>query len=298
MKQKGFIKKYWWALLIVAFLIFSYLKANPFTIPAEGQKQLDDAMSLAQSELADPANITNSAPLDDGRVITENDLQLASTVAVLADLEYSEETGLAVQVNNNIPFFTDAEKEQFITDYDANGWPIVSSYESYSDLDALGRCGTAFACIGQDIMPAEGEERGSISSIKPSGWVQKQYPDLIDRSNGYLYERCHLIAWSLAGENANEKNLITGTGYFNVDGMFNVCEEAVLTYLKDNPSNHVLYRVTPVFSGNDLVAKGVLMEAYSVEDGGAFQFCYYIFNVQPGIEIDYATGENQEVYED
>lgn len=235
-----------------------------------------------------PETIQTSAPV--------NSTSLSqTTLGELVALEYSGEP--AVAVNDNQPYFTEDDFDAVIVDWDENG-PVVISYEKYSDLDSLGRCGYAMACIGKDLMPADDEQRGSISNIKPSGWVQNQYPDLIERSNGYLYERCHLIAWSLAGENANEKNLITGTGYFNVDAMYQVCEEPVLSYLKANPDNHVLYRVTPVYSGNDLVARGVLIEAYSVEDNGTgICFCYYCFNVQPGITIDYATGENEETWE-
>ena len=164
----------------------------------------------------------------------------------------------------------------------------ATAFESYSSLDALGRCGIAFASCGKEIMPKEGEERGSISSIKPSGWVQAQY----DNINGkYLYNRCHLIGWQLSAENANKKNLITGTKYFNVDGMLPF-ENMIADYIKET-GNHVMYRVTPVYQGNDLVASGVQLEAYSVEDGGeGVCFNVYCYNVQPGIQIDYATGKS------
>ena len=162
----------------------------------------------------------------------------------------------------------------------------TESYEYYSDLDSLGRCGVAEACVGVDLMPTE--ERESISSVHPTGWVQNQY-DFVDGKS--LYNRCHLIGFQLTGENANEKNLITGTRYMNVDGMLPF-ENEVADYVAST-GNHVLYRVTPAFVGSELVARGVEMEAYSVEDDGqGVCFHVYCYNVQPGVEIDYATGEN------
>ena len=158
------------------------------------------------------------------------------------------------------------------------------SFETYSPLDPLGRCGAAYACIGQDLMPTE--DRESISSVHPTGWVQAEY-SFVD--GGSLYNRCHLIGFQLTGENANEENLITGTRYLNVEGMLPF-ENLVADYIKET-GNHVLYRVTPLFEGDNLVASGVLMEAYSVEDSGeGVTFCVYAYNVQPGITIDYATG--------
>lgn len=160
----------------------------------------------------------------------------------------------------------------------------AESYEYYSPLDRMGRCGAAEACIGEDLMPTE--EREDISEVKPSGWENKEY-DMVD--GGYLYNRCHLIGYQLTGENANERNLITGTRYMNTEGMLPF-ENDVAEYIRET-GNHVMYRVTPVFEGNNLVASGVQMEAESVEDGGE-GVCYnvYVYNVQPGIEIDYSTG--------
>ena len=173
-------------------------------------------------------------------------------------------------INNNIPFFAE---EDYTTE----------SFETYSELDSLGRCGVAYANVGRDLMPTE--KRGDIGSIKPTGWVQAKYEGIVDSNPPYLYNRCHLIAYCLTAENANEKNLITGTRYMNVEGMLPF-EEQVARYL-DRNDNHVLYRVTPIFDGNNLLADGVLMEAYSVEDHGAgIQFCVYVYNVQPGIRID------------
>ena len=178
-------------------------------------------------------------------------------------------------LNNNNPEFTSEEI-------------VRVSYETYADLDSLGRCGVTVACIGRDIMPTE--DRGDISSVKPSGWINKKYDSkLVD--GGYLYNRCHLIGFQLTGENANKENLITGTRYMNVDGMLPF-ENMVADYVKET-GNHVMYRVTPIFVGNNLVASGVKMEAYSVEDNGE-EICFnvFVYNVQPGITIDYKTGDN------
>lgn len=177
-------------------------------------------------------------------------------------------------VNGNVPYFTAEE----IT---------AVSYEQYSQLDALERCGTAQASVGRDLMPTE--KRESIGSVRPSGWHTVRYDGLVD--GNYLYNRCHLIGFQLTGENANERNLITGTRYLNVDGMLPF-ENMVADYVKET-GNHVMYRVTPVFVGEELVARGVLMEALSVEDeGDGVCFCVFAYNVQPGVEIDYATGES------
>ena len=162
----------------------------------------------------------------------------------------------------------------------------TTSFESYSPLDSLGRCCVAYANIGVDLMPTE--ERGAIGQVKPTGWQTVRY-DIVD--GRYLYNRCHLIGFQLTGENANEENLITGTRYMNVDGMLPF-ENLVADYVKET-DNHVLYRVTPVFEGQNLVAGGVQMEAWSVEDEGeGVCFNVYVYNVQPGITIDYATGES------
>lgn len=178
-----------------------------------------------------------------------------------------------VEINSNKPYFTAKELTK-------------KSFETYSDLDKLGRCGVAYASVGKDLMPTE--ERGKIGQIKPSGWHTVKY-DNVDGK--YLYNRCHLIGYQLTAENANEKNLITGTRYLNVQGMLPF-ENMVADYIKET-GNHVLYRVTPIFEGDNLVASGVLMEAESVEDKGKdIQFCVYVYNVQPDITIDYATGDS------
>ena len=162
--------------------------------------------------------------------------------------------------------------------------------ENYSDLDRLGRRGKATVMLDRSMMPTE--ERSSIGQIKPSGWVQEKYPEIVDSEPPYLYNRCHLIAYALTGQNANELNLITGTRYFNVEGMLPF-EESVMRYL-DKSDNHVLYRVSPYFKDDELLARGVEMEAYSVEDNGeGICFHVFVYNVQPGIELDYKTGESR-----
>lgn len=198
--------------------------------------------------------------------------QTADTVVSIAEIpEYSGEP--YVVINENQPNFSQEDMTE-------------NSFERYSELDGLGRCGTAFANIGQDLMPTE--ERGSIGKVKPSGWQTVKY-DSVDGK--YLYNRCHLIGYQLTAENANEKNLITGTRYMNVDGMLPF-ENMVADYVKET-GNHVLYRVTPVFEEDDLLASGVQMEALSVEDEGAdISYNVFVYNVQPGISIDYATGDS------
>lgn len=179
-----------------------------------------------------------------------------------------------IVINDNVPYFSDSELS-------------TSSFEVYSDLDDLGRCGAAMASVGQDIMPTE--DRGSIGQVKPTGWQTVKY-DCVDGK--YLYNRCHLIGYQLTAENANKQNLITGTRYLNVEGMLPF-ENMVADYVKET-NHHVMYRATPIFSDNNLLADGVLLEGYSVEDNGAgVQFCVFVYNVQPGIEIDYATGESR-----
>ncbi len=171
-----------------------------------------------------------------------------------------------------------------------NEWDFENiTGEHYSDLDSLGRCGVAYAMLDRSMRPTK--KRGDIGHIKPTGWVQNKYPGIVDSDPPYLYNRSHLIAYALAGEDDNELNLITGTRYMNATTML-PWEEQVMRYLDEN-NNHVLYRVTPYFKGNELVARGVEMEAFSLEDNGE-GICYHVFvyNVQPGILIKYATGEN------
>ena len=206
----------------------------------------------------------------------DGDTPNLNTQQSIANLnEIPEFSGTAyVALNDNQPYFTE-------DDY------TTKSYEYYSPLDELGRCGVVMACIGEDIMPTG--ERGEIGQVKPTGWVTAKY-DFVDGK--YLYNRCHLIGWQLTGENANEQNLITGTRYMNVDGMLPF-ENMVDDYIEET-GNHVLYRVTPIFKNSELVARGVTIEAWSVEDNGeGICFNVYCYNNQPGVEIDYATGKSR-----
>ena len=203
---------------------------------------------------------------------TKDNTEGSSPVSLDAIPAYSGSPYVAV--NGNEPFFT---AEEITTE----------AFESYSPLDSLGRCGTAIACVGIDIMPTE--DRESISSVTPTGWLNVKY-DIV--SGEYLYNRAHLIAFQLTGENANKENIITGTRFMNADGMLPF-ENMVADYVKET-ENHVMYRVTPIFEGKNLVASGVLMEALSVEDNGkAISFCVYVYNNQPGIVIDYSNGKSR-----
>lgn len=234
------------------------LATNTFmdSSPAFGQEAYEQA--TAQNSYAESYNGEDSAP---GTIISLENIP-----------PYGDEPYIAV--NNNIPYFTEDELS-------------TQSFEQYGDLDDLGRCRTAFASIGSDLMPTE--KRGSISQIKPTGWHAVKYDSV---EGHYLYNRCHLIGYQLSGENANAQNLITGTRYMNVTGMLPF-ENMVAEYVKES-ENHVMYRVTPIFEGDNLLASGVLIEAESVEDKGkGILFCVYIYNVQPGIAIDYATGESR-----
>lgn len=208
------------------------------------------------------------------RMSNETSDKLADTPSTSYDLksipEYSGEP--YVTIHDNVPFFLE---EELTTD----------AFETYSELDDLGRCGTAYANICEDIMPTE--KRGKIGMIKPSGWHTVKYTGI---DGNYLYNRCHLIGYQLSAENANEKNLITGTRYLNVTGMLPF-ENMVADYVNET-GNHVLYRVTPIYNQENLVADGVLMEAQSVENDD-LAFCVYCYNVQPGIEIDYHTGDSK-----
>ena len=229
------------------------------------------------SIIAEQSSTTTSAEVDN-LPTTEQTQPTTNTLNDLpfdlADIpSYSGEP--YCEINNNQPFFQTDEL-------------TAKSFKQFSELDSLGRCGVAFACIGTDSLPTE--ERGAIGMIKPSGWHTVRYDDIIE--DKYLYNRCHLIAFELSGENANPQNLITGTRYMNIKGMLPF-ENHVRSYV-ENTNHHVIYRVTPVFDGNNLVATGVLMEGYSVEDNGT-GICFNIFcyNVQPSIEIDYTDGTSK-----
>jgi DNA-entry nuclease len=250
--------------LLVFLLSFLML----FTLTACEEEEVDLALDVAIAVLEELESYENAYNSDSLPEYMEGSADTVEEIPEFSGIAY-------IAINDNIPFFMPEE----IT---------AESYEEYSDLDELGRCGVTMACIGVDIMPTE--DRGEIGSVKPTGWHSVKY-DIVEGK--YLYNRCHLIGFQLAGENANKKNLITGTRYLNIEGMLPF-ENLVADYVKET-KNHVMYRVTPLFDGDDLVAHGVLMEGYSVEDQGeGVCFCVYAYNAQPGIVIDYATGESRE----
>ena len=228
--------------------------------PTEGTTAPDSVGSIQESTAAPEPETPTEAETDE----PASDIDLSSIPA------YSGKAYVAL--NNNVPYFSESEK-------------VTQSYETYGALDALGRCTQVMACCGKDLMPTT--DRGNISSIKPTGWVQAQYSIV---SGGNLYNRCHLIGWQITGEDANANNLLTGTRYFNENMI--PFENMIADYIKDT-GNHVMYRVTPVFTGDNLLADGVVIEAWSVEDNGDnICFCVFMYNVQPGVVLDYATGES------
>jgi len=249
------------AFLFLAVLLLVLLL--PLSVYAPGRTPYPQGNTSAPGSLSTAPQVQPEIPA------------LSRPVLALSDIpQYNG--SLYITLNSGNPTFY---KNQYTTD----------SYEYYSDLDVLGRCGTVVACIGTDLMPTE--DRDSIGSVIPSGWMQAYYSkDLIP--GGYLYNRSHLIGWQLTGENANTKNLITGTQEFNQSGML-LFENMIADYIKET-HNHVLYRVTPVYDGSDPVARGVHVEAWSVEDeGDGICVNVFVYNVQPGIVIDYATGESR-----
>lgn len=223
---------------------------------------------------------SSDGPSDDGAITIEDNSGIGTSTSPVGTIcrlsAIPRYSGKAyVTVNDGNPDFSPSDLK-------------TASYESYGALDALGRCTVCISSIGVDLMPTK--DRESISSVTPSGWVNVKYDtDLVD--GGYIYNRCHLIGFQLTGENANRENLITGTRYLNIEGMLPF-ENMIASYVKET-ENHVLFRVTPVFDGDNLVASGVLMEAYSIEDeGDGICFAVFAYNVQPGIVIDYKTGKS------
>ena len=273
-KRKGktkFTSKQAKTILITSIVIsfISFISIGVLTPSVE--ETPNNTVTLNSIENQEENNIENNVTENIVEEKVEKDFTEDKKQALLNIPSYANSAYTVI--NNNVPFFNDSEL-------------TTNSYENYSSLDNLGRCGVAISCIGKDIMPTE--ERGNIGSVKPTGWHTVKYNGI---DGNYLYNRCHLIGYQLTAENANEKNLITGTRYMNVSGMLPF-ENMVADYIKET-NNHVLYRVTPIFEGNNLLASGVLMEAKSVEDNGkGIQFNVYCYNVQPGIEINYATGES------
>ena len=254
------------------FIGFIFAIIMSFTILACEENDVVEANETAESEITEEVvETTEETPETEDK---QSDAQAEEFVFRLSDVpEYSGEP--YVELNNNVPLFKEEDKNDL-------------AFELYSDLDSFGRCGVASVNIANYMLPTE--ERGAIGDVKPSGWQTVKYEGVVE--GNYLYNRCHLIGYLLTGKNDVARNLITGTRYFNVQGM-GPFENKVCDYL-ERSDNHVLYRVTPVYENDNLVASGVTMEAYSVEDNGA-GICFYVFvyNVQPGIEIDYKTGESK-----
>lgn len=244
---------------------------TPEREPETASGEAEDSISGRKGESEPAQTIYGKARQSEPKGMTGN----ASAAGNMTYIDIPVYTGEAyTEINGNVPWFS----EEDMTDV---------SFEYYSDLDALERCGACMASVGQDIMPTV--ERGDIGDVRPTGWHTVKYEGIVD--GNYLYNRCHLLGFQLTGENANRKNLITGTRYMNVEGMLPF-ENMVADYVKET-GNHVMYRVTPLFEGDNLVADGVLMEAKSVEDDGEdILFNVFCYNVQPGISIDYATGES------
>ena len=276
------IKKYISRLVVILLTVFMLLGISGC---AETEDSISKSTTTSIKTSEETNEITTELDSEIGEIQNQEDNEELPVSQIPVNVQSSNEnislsnipayTGNAyVAVNNNNPYFTDADKSR------------TDAFETYSNPDGAGRCGVSYANICTEIMPTE--KRGKIGSVKPTGWHTVKY-DIVDGK--YLYNRCHLIGFQLAGENANNKNLITGTRYLNVTGMLPF-ENMVSDYVKET-NNHVLYRVTPVFEGNNLLASGVLIEAYSVEDGGAgITFCVYCYNVQPGIDINYANGDS------
>ncbi len=238
-----------------------------FEVSSGGHAE-DSAVSKAEKQDQEEESALQEQTKDLEKSASDTTIQTLSVDEIPA---YSGQA--AIEINQNVPGFTES-------DY------TTEAFEQYSPLDGLGRCGIVYACVGEEIMPTE--ERGAIGMVKPSGWHTVKY-DFVDGK--YLYNRCHLIAYMLSGENANTENLITGTRYMNTEGMLPY-ENQVADYVHDT-GNHVLYRVTPLYEGDNLVASGVEIEASSVEDKGkSLSFHVYCYNVQPGVTIDYATGDS------
>lgn len=238
---------------------------NEPVIKRKGMKQ--NTEKVKETEIVNPSERKEMSQADNSNSVTSVDLN---------QIPDFDGVTTFVAINNHIPTFTEEDKAKARS----------GSFEYYSELDSLGRVGIATANLGKETMPQKGEKRGPIGHVKPSGWQSLKF-DNVDGK--YLYNRSHLIGWQLSAENDNEKNLATGTRFFNVDGMLPF-ENLVADYIK-NTGNHVLYRVTPIFEGNELVMRGLQMEAYSVEDDGAgVSYNVFVYNAQPGIYIDYLTG--------
>ncbi len=261
MRKKNLLVLLWLSLLLICL---------PACQAASTDSQATEPNQLVNENVSDTAS---EEILSSGESIQDN----SSYATGLDAFDLAEVPAYSgspyCEINGNCPFFTNEEM-------------TANSYETYGELDSLGRCQTCIASIGKDLMPTE--KRGNIGNVHPTGWHLVKYAGI---DGNYLYNRCHLIGYQLTGENANTRNLITGTRYLNVDGMLTF-ENKTADYI-ESTGNHVMYRVTPIFEGDNLLASGVLMEAKSVEDNGTgLSFCVYCYNVQPGVTIDYATGDS------
>lgn len=266
----GFAKIAVIAILIGVFVMNNIDKIkkglpNEPVIKKKGMKQ--NTEKVKETEIVNPSERKEMSQADNSSSVTSVDLN---------QIPDFDGVTTFVAINNHIPTFTEEDKAKARS----------GSFEYYSELDSLGRVGIAYANLGKETMPPKGEKRGPIGHVKPSGWQSLKFNNVDGK---YLYNRSHLIGWQLSAENDNEKNLATGTRFFNVDGMLPF-ENLVADYIK-NTGNHVLYRVTPIFEGDELVMRGLQMEAYSVEDDGAgVSYNVFVYNAQPGIYIDYLTG--------
>lgn len=274
-------------ILVFAFMTIVCKVETPETAVNESavdETVVDETSADTEIDTSETLQIVISGPSEES-VITIQESESGSETGLFSHAQWNG-TDAYMIVNNNRPYFLDEGVIHY--DHENDEYTVSCEPEYYSELDELGRCGETYALVSRDIMPTE--PRGSIGEVHPTGWHTVRYDDLI--SDHYLYNRCHLIGYQLAGENANPLNLITGTRYLNIEGMLPF-ENEVADYIDAHGSNRVLYRVTPIFENDNLVAEGVLMEGYSVEDNGqGVCFCVFAFNVQPGIEIDYATGES------
>ena len=285
--------KNWLAITLAVVVFFVGMIGSPMSEtpdnPDSGGTSYSENLNDTSGTSSTPDNNTTSSTssTDDTSSVTTEDNATSSTASKPSSIgggtakpvdlsSIPAYSGTAyVTINNNKPSFSSAEL-------------TTKGYEKYSPLDNLNRCGVAIASCGKEIMPGANEERGSISSIKPRGWNQAKYEGI---SGGWLWNRCHLIGWQLSAENANRENLITGTRYMNINGMLPF-ENMVADYIRET-GNHVAYRITPIYKGNNLVCSGVQMEAYSIEDNGdGIEFNVYCYNVQPGININYADGSS------
>lgn len=269
-KKNNLLKMAVIAILIGGYLVINNIDKIKKGLPNEPVIKRKAAKKTADEKVKETETVNPNE---------RNKMSQADTSVNSVDLnqipDFDGETTF-VAINNNVPTFSDEDKAKARS----------GSFEYYSELDSLGRVGVAYANLGKETMPQKGEKRGAIGRVKPSGWQSLKFESVDGK---YLYNRSHLIGWQLSAENDNEKNLATGTRFFNVDGMLPF-ENLVADYIK-NTGNHVLYRVTPIFEGDELVMRGLQMEAYSVEDDGAgVSYNVFVYNAQPGIYIDYLTG--------